>query len=51
MAKDRDFDLESLIFFLKEAIYDIEWGIRATARLNTGLSYQDLVNALKKLHK
>lgn len=47
MAQERDRDEESLVFFLKEAVYGTDWGMRATARLGKGHSYQDLVDALK----
>lgn len=40
MAKDRDRDEDSLKYFLKEAVYGMDWGMRATARLTEGYSYQ-----------
>lgn len=47
MAKHRDRDEESLIFFLKETTYGTEWMMREKALLNHGHDYKDLFNSPK----
>lgn len=51
LENNRDRNVVSRISFLREAGYGTDWGMRATARLPPGHSYQQLENSLKRSQK